>query len=78
MKMALSDGSKPAQFSNVVLTIVSIIIALWIEHLLGHVTAQIAEADGIAEAPDSDRHTLRDWFGLVRCFDAQRSQDRVR
>jgi hypothetical protein len=45
----LSDAPKPAQFSNVVLTIVSIIIALGIEHLLGHVSARIAVADGTTD-----------------------------
>jgi hypothetical protein len=41
----LSDGHKAAAFSNVVLTLISIIIALGIEHLLGHVSALLPEAD---------------------------------
>ena len=43
----MSEESKPAAFSNVALTLISIIVALGIEHLLGHISVQISNADGI-------------------------------
>ena len=42
----MSEDSKPAAFSNVALTLISIIVALGIEHLLGHISTQISDADG--------------------------------
>jgi hypothetical protein len=42
----LSEEFKPAAFSNVSLTLISIIVALGIEHLLGHISVQISDADG--------------------------------
>ena len=43
---SLSEGTQPASFSNVMLTLTSIIIALGIEHLLGHMTVQFPESHG--------------------------------
>ena len=42
----MSEDFKPAAFSNVALTLISIIVALGIEHLLGHISTQISDADG--------------------------------
>ena len=42
----MSEDFKPEKFSNVVLTLISIIVALGIEHLLGHISAQFSDADG--------------------------------
>jgi hypothetical protein len=42
----LSEDFKPAAFSNVSLTLISIIVALGIEHLLGHISTQISDTDG--------------------------------
>jgi hypothetical protein len=44
----LSEESKPATFSNVALTLISIVVALGIEHLLGHIGDQISDAEGTA------------------------------
>ena len=41
----MSEDSRPVTFSNVALTLISLVIALGIEHLLEHVTARISEAD---------------------------------
>jgi hypothetical protein len=42
---ALSEDSRPATFSNVALTLISLVIALGVEHLLEHVSLRISEAD---------------------------------
>ncbi len=44
----MSEDFKPAAFSNVALTLISIIVALGIEHLLGHIGDQISGAGGTA------------------------------
>lgn len=41
----LSEDSEPAAFSSVALTLISIIIALGIEHLLGHISERLPTAD---------------------------------
>jgi hypothetical protein len=41
----LSEDSTPVTFSNVALTLISIIIALGIEHLLDHISVVFPEAD---------------------------------
>ena len=42
----MSEDFKPAALSNVSLTLISTIVALGIEHLLGHISIQISDADG--------------------------------
>ncbi len=47
----MSEDSEPATFSNVALTLISLVIALGVEHLLEHVSLRVSEADGEGSVP---------------------------